>query len=386
MIPRTIEQALPSLISKYPVIMITGPRQSGKTTLLKTLFPAKPYISFEDPDAREEVRIDPRSFLERHQNGAVFDEVHRMPELPSLLHPMAQGGSGGKFILAGAQHSGMQSAIAQSPAGHTAWIHLLPFSFEELYSIRGDHPSLESALFAGLYPPIHDKGFDPQKWYAYYVQTYIERDVRSLLNIRDLSLFQLFLKMCAARCGQLVNLSGLASDCGITHNTAREWISVLEAGYIVFRVESHSDHFGKRLVTTPKLYFYDPGLATYLLGIKTPEQLSIHPSRGSLFETFVASEIVKSSFHRGETPNLYFWKDRSGNKIDLLIDRGADLLPVAVKSGKTVAADWYDSLKHWMAWAGDRARQGILVYGGDETFSHEEIAVLSWRKAGQLQK
>jgi uncharacterized protein len=387
MIPRSVEGVLPSLIPGYPVITITGPRQSGKTTLARNFFASKPYISFENPDTREEAQNDPRSFLERYKDGAVFDEVQRLPELLSYLQQIVdEGPKSCRFVLTGSQQFGLKSKITQSLAGRTALIHLLPFSYEELYSYRGQNPSMESALFAGLYPPIHDRGLDSQKWYADYVQTYIERDVRSLLNIRDLSLFQLFLKMCAARCGKLINLSGMASDCGITHNTAKEWISILEASYIVFRVAPYFNNLGKRLVKTPKLYFYDTGLTTYLLGIKTAEQLLVHPHRGSIFETFIASEIMKSAFHSGETPSLYFWRDRSGNEIDFLVNRGSDLLPIEAKSGKTVASDWFDSLKNWRAFAADRAKQGILLYGGDETYSREGLTVISWRKAGQLNK
>jgi uncharacterized protein len=387
MIPRSVEKMLPSLIPGYPVITITGPRQSGKTTLARTFFASKPYVSFENPDTREEAQSDPRSFLERYENGAVFDEVQRLPELLSYLQQIVdEGPRSCRFVLTGSQQFGLKSKITQSLAGRTGLIHLLPFSYDELYSFRGENPAMEAVLFSGLYPPIHDRGLDPQKWYADYVQTYIERDVRSLLNVRDLSAFQLFLKMCAARCGQLINLSGLASDCGITHNTAKEWISILEASYIMFRLMPYFDNLGKRLVKTPKLYFYDSGLATYLLGIKTPEQLSVHAHRGAIFETFIASEIVKSSYHRAETPSLYFWRDRSGNEIDFLIDRGSDLLPIEAKSGKTVASDWFDSLKNWRTFAGKRAKQCLLFYGGDETYSREGVIVTSWRKAGQLYK
>jgi predicted AAA+ superfamily ATPase len=387
MIPRLVERVLPSLVRGYPVITITGPRQSGKTTLARSFFATKPYVSFENPDIREEAKSDPRSFLERYKDGAVFDEVQRLPEILSYLQQIIdEGPKTCRFVLTGSQQFGLNSKITQSLAGRTALIHLLPFSYDELYSYRKENPSLESALFAGLYPPVHDRGLNPQKWYADYVQTYIERDVRSLLNIRDLSAFQLFLKICAARCGQLINLSGMASDCGITHKTAKEWISILEASYIVFRISPHFNNLGKRLVKTPKLYFYDTGLATYLLGIKAAEQLSVHSYRGAIFETFIASEIMKSAFHSGTTPSLYFWRDRAGNEIDFIVDRGSDLLPIEAKSGRTVASDWFEGLKNWRALAGDRANQGILLYGGDETYSREGATVLSWRKAGQLSK
>jgi uncharacterized protein len=387
MIPRQVERILPSLMAGYPVITITGPRQSGKTTLARKFFASKPYVSFENPDTREEAQSDPRSFLERHKNGAVFDEVQRLPEILSYLQQIVdEGPKTCRFVLTGSQQFGLNSKITQSLAGRTALIQLLPFSFDELYSYRGENPSMESAFFAGLYPPIHDRGLDPQKWHANYVQTYVERDLRSLLNVRDLSSFQLFLKICAARCGQLINLSGMASDCGITHKTAKEWISILEASYIVFRVAPYFNNLGKRLVKTPKLYFYDTGLVAYLLGIKAVEQLSVHPYRGAIFETFVASEIMKNAFHSGTTPSLYFWRDRAGKEIDFIVDQGSDLLPIEAKSGKTVASDWFDGLKSWCALAGNRAKQGILFYGGDETYFREGVAVTSWRHAGQLDK
>jgi uncharacterized protein len=385
MIPRSVEKVLPSLVPGYPVITITGPRQSGKTTLARTFFASKPYVSFENPDTREEAQSDPRSFLERYKDGAVFDEVQRMPELLSYLQQIVdEGPKSCRFVLTGSQQFGLKSKITQSLAGRSALIHLLPFSYDELYSYRNENPALESALFAGLYPPIHDRGLDPQKWYADYIETYVERDVRSLLNIQDLSIFQLFLKMCAARCGQLINLSGLGSDCGISHNTAKEWISILEASYIMFRVAPYFNNLGKRLVKTPKLYFYDSGLVTYLLGIKTHEQLSVHPHRGSVFETFVASEIMKSAYNSAETPSLYFWRDRSGNEIDFLLGGGTDLLPIEAKSGKTVASDWFDGLNNWRSFAGDRAKQSAIIYGGDEAYSREGVSLMSWRKAGQF--
>ena len=345
-----------------------------------------PYVSLENPDIRETALSDPRAFLERYSEGAVFDEVQRCPDLLSYLQQIVdEGPKGCRFVLTGSQQFGLKSGITQSLAGRTALIHLLPFSCPELYSKTSPSVRLEQAIFTGFYPPIHDRALNPGIWFADYVQTYIERDVRQLLNIRDLTRFQLFLKMCAARCGNLVNLSGMASDCGITHNTAREWLSILEASYIVFRVAPYFNNFGKRLVKTPKLYFYDTGLAAYLLGITSPEHLAIHPQRGALFESLVLSETMKNAFNRGIRPSLYFWRDRSGNEIDLIVDKGISLLPVEIKSGKTVAADWFSGVKQWATIAaGARLDQGTVVYGGDESYTREGIRLISWRDAHTL--
>lgn len=384
MIKRSIETILPELCNGYPVITITGPRQSGKTTLAKSFFPSKAYVSFENPDIREEATADPRSFLSRYNDGAIFDEVQRFPALLSYLQQIVdEGPKTCRFVLTGSQQFGLRSKISQSLAGRTALIHLLPFSFNELYS-DNNVPSMEEVLFTGLYPPIHDRNLDPHRWYADYIHTYIERDVRMLLNVRDLSQFQLFLKMCAARTGSLINLSQTAADCGISHNTAKEWISILEASYIVFRITPHFNNLGKRLVKTPKLYFYDCGLASRLLGIQSPEQLSIHPSRGALFESFIASELIKYSYNKANTPSLYFWRDRSGNEVDFLIDKGTTIIPIEVKSGKTVAADWFGSLNKWKALAGDIAETGVLIYGGDATYKRENIQVTSWKEVAGI--
>lgn len=384
MIPRDAEKLLYELAEGYPVIGITGPRQSGKTTLAQHAFASKPYVSLENPDVRERAQADPRGFLENYAEGAVFDEAQRCPELFSYLQGLVdQEPRPGRFVLTGSQQFGLMSSITQSLAGRIALVHLLPFTCQECYGAgSAEEPhSLDEVLFTGLYPPVHDRNLAPRLWYANYMQTYIERDVRQLVNVRDLSDFQRFVRLCAGRTGQLLNLSSLASDCGITHNTARSWISILETSYIVFLLQPHHQNFNKRIIKTPKLYFYDTGLAAWLLAIQDPVQLNAHSLRGALFETFVISESLKARFNRGlPGQNLYFWRDRSGNEVDLLIERGERLRPVEIKSGQTLNSDYFKGLRKWLDLAGSQAVDPALVYGGKEILVHAGIQVVPWRE------
>jgi predicted AAA+ superfamily ATPase len=278
------------------------------------------------------------------------------------------------------------SGISQSLAGRTAFIELLPFSVSEL-SNSGKLPvSVESMLLTGCYPPLYDREVPPSAWFGAYVTAYVERDVRQLLKILELETFQRFVRFCAGRSGQLLNLSSLATECGITHNTAKAWISVLEASYLVFLLRPHHANFNKRLVKMPKLYFYDVGLVSWLLGIRTSEQLITHPLRGSIFETLVVSELAKSSLNRGERPNLYFWRDSNGNEVDVIVERSTSLMPIEIKSGKTVASDSFAGLEKWRNLAGNAAIEPALIYGGSDEYSHNGIKVIGWEKCGDLLK
>lgn len=380
MVQRNARGLLKELQKGYPAIAITGPRQSGKTTLAKSFFKHLPYLSFENPDILLAAREDPRSFLDRHITGAVLDEVQRSPELVSYLQQIIDEGPGKcRFVLTGSQQFGLHSNITQSLAGRCALLHLLPFSIDELYG-RRPFPDLETVLFRGLYPPVHNRKLNPTLWYANYVQTYIERDVRQLVNVKDLGAFRTFLLMCAARSGHLLNLSGLASDCGITHNTARSWFSILEASYILFALRPFHSNFGKRLVKTPKVYFYDTGLLAYLMDIRSKDQIAVHPCRGALFETFVIAEIAKASYNRGLPPPIYFWRDRKGFEVDLLVEQGGQIWPIEIKAGKTIARDWVAGPTKWTEQAGSRAASPQVIYGGDEPVSMGNCAVWSWRK------
>lgn len=385
LIPREAEPVVRRLAEGYPVVAITGPRQSGKTTLVRTLFADRPYVSLEDLDELDFATRDPRGFLSRYPDGAVLDEVQRAPSLFSYLQTRVDEDRRlGRFILTGSQQFGLLSGITQTLAGRVALVPLLPFTLGELQSADEAPGSLEDLLFSGLYPPVYDRQLDPVIWYGNYVQTYIERDVRQTVNVRDLSLFQRFVRMCAARSGQLLNLSGLANDCGITHNTARSWLSVLEASYLVHLLQPHHRNFNKRLVKTPKLYFHDPGLAAWLLGIQAPGQLATHPQRGALFETWVVSELLKARFNRALASNLYFWQDRSRHEVDVLIDQGTRLTPVEVKSGQTVVSDFFRGLESWTGIAGEESGRPWVIYGGDRPQSRTDVEVLPWRQIGAL--
>jgi predicted AAA+ superfamily ATPase len=385
MIKRASEQTLLRLARGFPVIAITGPRQAGKTTLAKAAFPDKPYLSLEDPDIRSMAEADPRRLLAAYPDGAILDEVQRTPQLFSYLQTHVDANlRPGMFVLTGSQQFGLLSGISQSLAGRVGLVQLLPFSINEL-TVAGVAPkTVDELLYHGCYPPLHDRRLLPGDWFAGYVSTYIERDVRQLINVRDLSTFQRFLKMCAARTGQLLNLSSLAADCGITHNTAAAWISVLEACYIIHLLRPHYRNFNKRLIKVPKLYFCDVGLAAWLLGVRTVEEVAFHAQRGNLFETLMVSELLKQCWNDGRPSNLFFWRDSKGLEIDLLLEKGEALTPVEIKSGATIAADFTDNLKKWVQLSGNPQQPSWLIYGGDRQFATGSTQIIPWLQAGQL--
>ncbi len=380
-IPRSAESRLQHFSSGYPVVVVTGPRQSGKSTLVRHTFPDHHYVSLEDLDQREFAETDPRGFLNQFNGGAILDEAQRCPALFSYLQTRVdKQQQPGKFILTGSQQFGLLSGITQSLAGRAALLTLLPMSYDELQRAGKIDQNLDKILFDGAYPPIYDRGLEPHTWYGNYVRTYLERDVRQLIKVQDLGTFQRFLRLCAGRTGQLLNLSSLANDCGITHNTAKAWISVLEASYIVHLLPPHHQNFNKRLVKTPKLYFLDTGLATWLLSIQNSEQLATHVQRGALFETWVISELLKARYNAGETSNLYFWRDRSGHEVDLLIDQGTYLSPLEIKSGQTINRDYFKGLEFWRKLAGETAGKAWLIYGGDSRQTRTDVTVLPWHE------
>ena len=383
MIPRLALPTLHRLAAGFPIIALTGPRQSGKTTLARIAFPAKPYISLEDPDEREFAERDPRGFLARFPEGAIFDEAQRCPALFSYLQAIVdEHRQVGQFILTGSQQFGLMSGITQSLAGRVGMVQLLPLSLAELQTASLAPASLDTLLWQGTYPALYDRSLAPGDWFAAYVTTYLERDVRQLLAVRDLSQFQRFVRMCAARSGQLLNLSALASDCGISHVTAREWLSVLETSYLVTLLRPYHRNFGKRLTKSPKLYFLDVGLMAYLLGIRDPDSLATHAQRGALFETWVVSEAVKQSFNAGRLADLHFWRDGSGNEVDLLHETPAGLQASEIKSGATFAADWPNAAQRFARLA-ETPLPPWIIYGGKQSYTRENCRVIAWQELPQ---
>jgi len=389
MIPRVLQAKLFALARKFPVVTVTGPRQSGKTTLCRATFPSKAYVSLEAPDVRTYALEDPRGFLTDYREGAVLDEVQRAPQLLSYLQAEVDARPArGRFILTGSANLGLLASVSQSLAGRTALLNLLPLSLDEIRLFRAKSDDLLEVLWRGSYPAVFDRKLAPQDWYASYVSTYLERDVRLILNVGDLAAFQTFLRLCAGRTAQLLNLSALGADCGVTHNTVKSWISVLEASFVAYRLAPFHSTLRKRLVKTPKLHFYDAGLVCYLLGIGNSSQLRDHPLRGAIFETWVASEILKARVHRGLPPALTYFRDRKGTEVDLILERDRDRVAIETKSGKTVAGDYFGSLEAFTRLLGtDRSRpslQPVVVYGGNERQQRSGALVLPWSMVDQF--
>lgn len=385
MIRRSSEETVRKLLRGFPTVTITGPRQSGKTTLARKIFADKPYASLEDPDKRLYAQDDPRAFLEQFPDGAVIDEVQRCPDILSYLQTIVDSdGRMGLFILTGSQQFGLLSGVTQSLAGRTAFMELLPFSLPELMEANLLPQEVNTLLTTGGYPPLYDREVTPQSWFSSYTTAYIERDVRQILKVQDLETFQRFIRLCAGRTGQLLNYSSLADECGITHNTAKAWISVLEASYITFLLRPHHNNFKKRLVKMPKLYFYDAGLASWLIGIRSADQLVTHPLRGNLFETFIVAELVKSRFNLGEKADLFFWRDSNGNEVDIIAEQAGRLLPLEIKSGKTLSKESTKGLDKYLSLATRNAVSPTLIYGGNESYQKRNIYIKSWRESGNV--
>jgi uncharacterized protein len=393
MIPRLLTDYLLRDARYYPVLTLTGPRQSGKTTLAKAAFPGHDYVSMEETDVRLFAREDPRGFLARFRGPVIVDEVQRSPDLLSYIQTeVDRDPAPGRFVLTGSQNLMLMEKVSQSLAGRSGVLHLLPFSRAELEKQGQAEPAGPETLFSnrnnlldrwktigtGFYPPIHDRGIPPEVWLPDYLRTYVERDVRTLVNIGDLESFERFVRLCAGRIGQLLNFSSIASDCGVAVDTVRRWISVLKTSFIVFLLPPHHQNFNKRVIKSPKLYFYDTGLACLLLGIRNQDQIFSHPLRGPLFENYVLAEVVKSYLHHRRTPPIFFWRDQAGHEIDLLLEEGRVLYPVEIKSGSTVVGDMFEGLKWWSGLAGKTAGSPTLVYGGTESYDRLGIAVRPW--------
>ena len=386
MYPRQARATLERLARGFPVLALTGPRQSGKTTLARATFPDKPYVTLENPEEREFAEQDPKRFLARFPDGAILDEVQRCPALLSWLQGIVDERQVmGQFMLTGSAQFDLIAGMNQSLAGRVGRVELLPLSLGEMQEGACLPPTLDRLLLNGSYPAIYQRNVASNDWFPNYVATYLERDVRQIIAVRDLSQFQRFVRMCAARSGQLLNLAALGADCGISAVTAREWLSVLEASYLVTRLPPYFQNFGKRLVKSPKLYFLDAGLMAWLLGIRDEVSMATHAARGALFETWVVSELIKQRFNAGQPADLYFWRDSAGHEIDVVFETPAGLQAVEIKSGSTYASDWADGLKKWQKFTGDTAMlKPILIYGGMSSYERESCWLKGWPDMGAL--
>ena len=383
MYERLITPTLLRLSKLYPILGITGPRQSGKTTLAKMLFKHLPYVSLENLDIRTQAQNDPRAFLEQYKAGAIFDEVQNVPDLLSYLQEIVDASpEKGRYVLTGSQNFSLNHHISQSLSGRIGMTTLLPLSLAEL----GMPSDMTSAIFKGGYPGLHQLNMHPLDFYPSYIQTYIERDVRQLKNIENFGRFQTFLKLCAGRVGQIVNLSSLAQDCGISHATARQWLSILEARYLIFFLQPFHENFNKRLIKMPKLYFYDTGLACTLLGLEKESQLNTHYLRGGLFENLIILEILKKRLNQGLLPNIYFWRDQTGHEIDLVAEWGDTIHSMEIKSGSTFQPDFIKNIQYFQNIAKESSHKiikGYLMYSGQQAGSYLNVELVPLEKLDQ---
>ena len=379
MYPRSSAGLLLRALLDYPVVVVTGARQAGKSTLLRTSLPGWQMLSLEDLDMREFASSDPRAFLRRYPAPLIIDEAQRVPQLLSYIQTAVDGSRRmGQYVLSGSQQFSLMAGVTQSLAGRAALISLHPLRLKELADGGGMPDSLDRYLIQGGYPAVHARQLDPQRYYADYVASYLERDVRSLSFVQDLDNFQRFLRLCAARTGQLLNLNALANDCGIAQPTANAWMNLLEASFIVKRIAPYHRNFGKRLVKTPKLYFLDTGLCAWLLGITSERDIQTHYARGALFETWAVTEALKWRAARGNSLPLYFWRDNIGNEVDLLLEQDGGITLVEVKSGQTFSSDWLSALATVQRHIGQTTRNAVL-YGGDLSAGRADAAQIGWR-------
>lgn len=380
MIKRELQSKIEEMMKKYPVVTLTGPRQSGKSTLLKTTFPDYNYVTVEDPDIRLFASEDPRGFLATYPDKTIIDEIQRVPELFSYIQGhVDKENKDGMYLLAGSHNFLLMQHVGQSLAGRTAVLRLLPFSHAEMQIGNILPETVDQEIFKGGYPRLYDKNIAPGDFYPYYIQTYVERDVRLIKNIGDLNKFIRFIKLCAGRIGQLLNLSSLANECGIAVSTAQIWVSLLEASYILYLLKPDHNNYAKRLVKSPKLYFYDTGLACSLLDISDAKQLSTHFLRGGLFENLVINEFVKKALNTGKEPEIAFWRDSTGNEIDLLNIMNGKLNAWEIKSGATFSSDYFKAISKWALLSDTPTEQLHAVYTGDKSMKTSNGDVVAWK-------
>lgn len=379
-IPRNLVAALDRLREKFPIVAVTGPRQSGKTTLLRHLFPDYQYVTLENPDVRERAVSDPNGFLTTYSTRIIFDEIQQVPQLFSYLQTKVDNDQQmGQFVLSGSQNFQLLQSITQSLAGRVALFKLMPFSFAELEGVNLLHTNWHEAAFRGFYPALYDRNIEPTDFYRNYVETYLERDVRQLVNVRDLRQFRLFLKHCAGHAGQMLNLQKIANEIGVSQPTAQSWLSVLETSYIVFTLPPYYRNFNKRLVKTPKLYFYDTGLVCYLLEMTRSIDLHTYYQRGAIFENLIIAELHKHQLHTYQKKDIYFWRDNNDVEIDVLMEDAGKLRIGEIKSSETIQPSFFANMQKIATFANDTTTKSFLLYGGNSSFEYLNTQVIEWR-------
>ncbi len=377
-IERKSTKVLKRLKKAFPILAITGPRQSGKTTLAQHAFSQYEYCSLEDPNTLDFAKDDPIGFLHQFKKGVILDEIQKCPELFSYLQGIADKSKKmGQIILTGSSQFDLRSGISQSLSGRIGYLELLPFSIFELDQVN-KLKKINKQMISGFYPALYSRKVLAKDWYSNYVRTYLERDVNQLLNIKDISKFRLFLKLCAGRAGQLINLSNLGNEAGVTHTTVNHWLSILEASYIIFKLSPHHNNFSKRLVKSSKLYFYDVGLLCWLLGINQEKELALHPLRGQIFENMVIADAHKYFLNNGDIPGLYFWRDNKGLEVDLICQQGEKLLPIEIKSGETVVSNMFKNILKWSELTKDYSLKPTLIYSGSKIENRSKVKIVPW--------
>ncbi|OFY83052.1 MAG: AAA family ATPase [Bacteroidetes bacterium RIFCSPLOWO2_12_FULL_35_15] len=384
MINRTAEKLLKKYSRQFRALAVVGPRQSGKTTLVRKVFPNKPYVSLENPDEQLQANTDPRAFLSRFRNGAIIDEAQRVPALFSYLQQILdETKKEGLFILTGSNNFLLQQSVTQSLAGRIGYVDLLPLSFNEINTFEQTKLSTNELILTGCYPELYDKHRKPGIWYPAYIRTYIERDVKQLRNIDNTLLFTRFIQLCAGRIGQQLSVSALSNECGIDVKTVNSWLSILQSSYIIYLIPPHQKNFNKRVVKTPKLYFIDTGLACSLLGIRQEKEVANSHFRGALFENYVVTELLKLKYNSGSYTNIFFWRDNKGVEIDILLDNGSTLFPIQIKASQTFQESHLKPMQQWNNFSGNVG--GLLLYDGEQEFTRKDkIRMQNWKTISKL--
>lgn len=384
MAKREAEKMVKRYAKQFRALAIVGPRQSGKTTLSREVFPRKAYVSLENPDERLFAARDPRGFLRRFKNGAILDEAQRAPELFNYLQQILDNTKkDGLFILTGSNNFLIQSSISQSLAGRIGYIDLLPLTLSEIGQFDKKPGSLSEYIFYGSYPELYDKKRLPEVWYPSYIRTYIERDVKQIKNIENTLLFNRFIQLCAGRTGQQINVAALSNECGIDIKTVNAWLAVLESSFIIYLLQPHHKNFNKRVVKTPKLYFYDTGVACSLLGIRKAQEVHVSPFYGALTENFCINELLKKKYNTGSSTKFFYWRDNKGIEIDLLFDDGKKLTPVEIKAGQTFNESFLKNMTYWNSISGNTG--GIIIYGGDDQYKRsDKIEIIGWSNIAKI--